>query len=72
MRSSGTGVIDVCELLCGCWELNSGPPQEQLMLLTAEPSLQTIAFVRLSEKLHSFISFSFSVLGILCLDPGSC
>jgi hypothetical protein len=25
---------------CGCWELNSGPLEEQLVLLTADPSLQ--------------------------------
>jgi hypothetical protein len=24
---------------CGCWELNSGPQQEQYVLLTAEVSL---------------------------------
>ena len=33
-------IIDVCEPPCGCWELNSGPLEEQPMLLTAEPSLQ--------------------------------
>jgi len=33
-------IIDDCELLCGCWELNSGPLEEQSVLLTAEPSLQ--------------------------------
>jgi hypothetical protein len=26
--------------MCGCWELNSGPLEEQSMLLPAEPSLQ--------------------------------
>lgn len=31
---------DGCEPLCGCWELNSGPLEEQHMLLMAEPSLQ--------------------------------
>jgi hypothetical protein len=25
---------------CGCWELNSGPLEEQSLLLTSEPSLQ--------------------------------
>ena len=30
---------DGCELPCGCWELNSRPLKEQLVLLTAEPSL---------------------------------
>lgn len=32
--SLGTGETDQC------WELNSGPSQEQQMLLTAKPSLQ--------------------------------
>jgi hypothetical protein len=31
--------INGCELLCGCWELNSGPQEDQPMLLTDEPSL---------------------------------
>ena len=31
---------DGCEPPCGCWELNSGPMEEQAMLLTSEPSLQ--------------------------------
>ena len=35
----GTGVIDSCELPCGCWELNLGPLQEQQGLLAASPSL---------------------------------
>jgi hypothetical protein len=25
---------------CGCWALNSGPLEDQLVLLTIEPSLQ--------------------------------
>lgn len=33
-----TGVRDSCELLCGCWELNSCPLEKQPLLLTAEPS----------------------------------
>jgi hypothetical protein len=33
---------DGCEPPCGCWELNnSGPLEEQSLLLTAEPSLQS-------------------------------
>jgi hypothetical protein len=39
-RSSGTGVIDSCELPRGCWELNSGPLEGQPVLLTTEPFLQ--------------------------------
>jgi hypothetical protein len=34
-------ITDGCKPLCGGWELNSGPLEEQSVLLTAEPSLQT-------------------------------
>jgi hypothetical protein len=33
-------ITDGCEPPCGCWELNSGPLEEQSVLWTAEPSLQ--------------------------------
>jgi hypothetical protein len=33
-------ITDGCEPLCGCWELNSGPLEEQSVLLTIGPSLQ--------------------------------
>jgi hypothetical protein len=29
-----------CQKRAGCWELNSGPLEEQSVILTAEPSLQ--------------------------------
>lgn len=35
------GVTDSCELLCGCWELNVSPLEDQSMLLNAEPSLHS-------------------------------
>lgn len=38
----GNGLTDGCELPCGCWELNSGPLQEQQGLFTAEPPLQPL------------------------------
>lgn len=41
VRSPETGVIDICELPTGCWQLNPGPLGEQPVLLTAEPSLQS-------------------------------
>ena len=28
---------------CGCWELNSGPLEEQSVLLDTEPSLQLVS-----------------------------
>ena len=33
-------ITDGCEPLCGCWELNLGPLEEQSVLLTAELTLQ--------------------------------
>jgi hypothetical protein len=32
-------ITDGCEPSCSCWELNSGPLEEQSVLLTTEPSL---------------------------------
>jgi len=46
-----------CEASCVCWELNSGPLEEQSVLLTAEPSLQPL-----------FSEFSF-VLYLLVVVP---
>jgi hypothetical protein len=34
-------IMDCCEPPCGCWDLNSGPLEEQSVLLTTKPSLQT-------------------------------
>jgi hypothetical protein len=33
-------ITDGCESPCGCWELNSGPLDEQLVFLTTVPFLQ--------------------------------
>lgn len=41
VRCPGNGVMDDCELPCGCWESNPGLLQEQQMFLTAEPLLQS-------------------------------
>jgi hypothetical protein len=42
----GPGVIDSCELPCGCLELNLGPLEEQAVLLTSEPFLQPLILIR--------------------------
>jgi hypothetical protein len=60
-------IMDDSEALCGCWDLNSGPPEEQSVLLTAETSLQPqnnyfkIYFVVMSP-------FSFLILLIWILS----
>jgi hypothetical protein len=38
-RESGL-VTDGCEPPCGCWDLNSGPLEEQSVLFTTESCLQ--------------------------------
>jgi hypothetical protein len=53
-------ITDGCEPPCGCWELNSGPLEEQSVLLTAEPSFQPL--------LALFI-YSFIYLFIYALEP---
>jgi hypothetical protein len=35
-------IRDGCEPPCGCWDLNSGPSEDQWVLLNAEPSLQPL------------------------------
>jgi hypothetical protein len=39
-------IADGCEPPCGCWELNSGPLEEQPVLLTSEPSLQPLGCLK--------------------------
>jgi hypothetical protein len=38
-------ITDGCEPPCGCWELNSGPLEEQSVLSPAEPSRQPETFL---------------------------
>ena len=38
-------IMSGCEPPCGCWDLNSGPLEEQSVLLTAEPSHQPLRFI---------------------------
>lgn len=40
IESSGTGITDVCEPPCRCWELNPDPLEKHLVLLTTEPTPQ--------------------------------
>jgi hypothetical protein len=45
-------IIDGCELPCGFWELNSGPLEEQMVLLTTEPSLQSLLSCYKKKNTH--------------------
>jgi hypothetical protein len=53
VRSPEIGVIGSCKLLRGCWELNPCPVEEQSVLLTTEPSLQSqILFYFIETEFH--------------------
>ena len=43
-------ITDGCEPPCGCWELNSGPLEEQSVLLSSEPSLQPCSQISYPEE----------------------
>ena len=45
-------IMGGCEPPCGCWDLNSGPLEEQLVLLNAEPSLQTLSYLSYTPQDH--------------------
>jgi hypothetical protein len=49
-------ITDGCEPPCGYWDLNSGPLEEQSVLLIIEPSLQSpLLFILLPPYyLHTF------------------
>jgi hypothetical protein len=47
-------ITDGCEPPCGCWDLNSWPPEEPSVFLTAEPSHQ-LWFIILAGKLLLWI-----------------
>jgi hypothetical protein len=40
VRTPGTKITGVSQPPCGCWESNPEPLEDQLVLLTVEPSLQ--------------------------------
>jgi hypothetical protein len=47
-------ITDGCEPPCDCWDLNSGPLEEQPVLLTTEPSLQSTVTVFFKKYLLNF------------------
>ena len=69
-------ITDGWEPPCGCWELNSGPLEEQPMLLTAEPSLQTgLEFLLTFKRVFFFLRFTlFKCMNSLsaCMSSDVC
>jgi hypothetical protein len=44
-------ITNGCEPPCGCWELNSGPLEEQSVILTVDPSLQPRTATLIKENI---------------------
>lgn len=59
---SGTGITDVCELPCECWEWHPGPLKEQPELYTAEPSPQAAPASMLNPSLAVICKTSWEIL----------
>jgi hypothetical protein len=52
-KRASNPIAEGCEPPCGCWELNSGPLEEQSVLLTTEPSLQPKNYSKIISKIVS-------------------
>jgi hypothetical protein len=69
-------ITDGCEPSCGCWDLNSGPSEEQSMLLTAEPSLQPHLYIFEIHDCNTFSKDSINMIGLInmnwCLIKTAC
>jgi hypothetical protein len=53
-------ITDGCEPPSGCWDLNSGPLEEQSVLLNPEPSLQSP--IEFFKKIFLLVSYMHLVL----------
>lgn len=70
VRALGTEVIDDDEMPCGSLEMNLDPLKEQLLLLTVEPSLQTLLVLFVFLLFNSLIGFLITIkwVSIECLN----
>lgn len=74
-RSVASGVIDICEPLCGYWELDPGPVEEKPVFLATGPSLQlfsTLCFeiTALMESIaHQWAGLAVGSRGLLLSAP---
>jgi hypothetical protein len=60
--------MDSCEPPCGCWDLNSRPSEEQLVLLTAEPSFQPYSEI-LAKDFFSLLATKYVLSEYLSKTP---
>jgi hypothetical protein len=64
-------ITDDCEPPCGCWDLNSGPLEEQSVLLTADFIsffIFSLTKLSLSKGLFSLHIFGLSIIYFVIED----
>jgi hypothetical protein len=64
-------ITDGCEPPGGCWELNSGPMEEQSVLFIAEPSLQLPDLRFLTMQRIRLVDGEGLLVGVLGLRDGT-
>lgn len=64
MGVPGTGVVDLFELLCSCWESNLEPLEEQTVLLMSGASLPAKDYELLESR--ELVPFFISVFSLAC------
>jgi hypothetical protein len=67
--------MDGCEPPCGCWDLNSGPSEEQSMFLISEPShqpFQTSLWAHNNWFHYNFFIDVFNVLWSYKINKTNC
>lgn len=57
-KTASNHIIDICDLLCGYWELKPEPLEEQPLHLPVEPSLQPWRLYHSMASLWFFSAFS--------------
>ena len=60
-------ITDGYELPFSCWELTSGPLEEETVLLTTEPSLQPLSLKCLWSKIYSLLSMISTAISLVRL-----
>jgi hypothetical protein len=58
-------IMDGCEPPCGCWELNSGPLEEQSVLLITEPSLQLDSCPFLVDIFKTYFKLIYKIMNFI-------
>jgi hypothetical protein len=65
-------ITDGCEPPCGCWELNSGPLEEQLALPTTKPSPQPLNILKNLLVCVCVHAWACTCAHICHVCPGTC